>query len=220
MTSSTQTGAQPQGTLWMLELDRLLPVGPAPHVPAVFMRAGPEVAGELAQAMDLDDPSVVLQRFANGRHCYIARIEGTGQAQGPHIPASLPLAPTYLVTYGWVTFDEECIGELGMSFHLQAGEAYIWNCATLPSYRGLRLYPALLVYILRELQSQGLHRVWIGADTDNLASQIGMALAGFEPIGDLFIKHDSSTQRACVRGRPGVPEELVTDVRQALYPPC
>jgi GNAT superfamily N-acetyltransferase len=201
MTQSTQTDAQPQGTLWMLELDRPLPVGPALRVPAVFMRVGPEVVHELAHVMDLDDPSVVLQRFASGRHCYIGRIEGK------------------LVTYGWVTFDEECIGELGLNFHLKAGEAYIWNCATLPSYRGLRLYPALLAHMLRELQSQGLHRVWIGADTENLASQIGMALAGFQPIADLFITHDSSIQRACVRGRPGVREELVTDVRQALYPP-
>jgi hypothetical protein len=201
MTQSTETDAQPQGTLWMLDLDRPLPVGLALRIPAVFMRAGPEVAQELTQAMDLDDPSIVLQRFASGRHCYIARIEGK------------------LVTYGWVTFDEECIGELGLNFRLKSGEAYIWNCATLPPYRGLRLYPALLTYILCELQSQVIRRVWIGADTDNLASQSGMALAGFRPIADLFIPHDSSSQRPWARGRPGVPEQLVTDVRQALYPP-
>jgi len=201
MTQSTETGAQPQGTLWMLDLDQPLPVGPVLRVPAVFVRAGLEVAQELAQAMDLDDPSVVMQRFASGKHCYIARIEGA------------------LATYGWVTFDEECIGELGLNFRLKAREAYIWNCATLPAYRGLRLYPALLAYILRELQSQGLRRVWIGADTDNLASQSGMVLAGFQPIADLFITHDSTTRSIWTRGRPGVPEQLVTDVRQALYPP-
>jgi len=201
MTQSTETGAQPQGTLWMLDLDQPLPVGPVLRVPAVFVRAGLEVAQELAQAMDLDDPFVVMQRFASGKHCYIARIEGA------------------LATYGWVTFDEECIGELGLNFRLKAREAYIWNCATLPAYRGLRLYPALLAYILRELQSQGLRRVWIGADTDNLASQSGMVLAGFQPIADLFITQDSTTRSIWTRGRPGVPEQLVTNVRQALYPP-
>ena len=201
MTQPAEADAQPQGTLWILDLDQPLPVGPVLRIPAVFMRVGPEGAQELAQAMDLDDPSVVLQRFASGRHCYIARIEGT------------------LATYGWVTYDEEGIGELGLNIRLKAGEAYIWNCATLPAYRGLRLYPALLAHILRELQSQGLHRVWIGADTDNLASQSGMALAGFKPIADFFITHDSTRHRAWARGRPGVPEQFVTDVRQALCLP-
>src|SRR5579863_5039251 len=193
MTQRAEAEAQPQGTLWTLDLDQPLPVGPVVQVPVVFMRAGPEVAQELAQAMDLNDPAVVVQRFDNGRQCYIGRIEGR------------------LATYGWVTFDEEDIGELGLSIRLKAGEAYIWNCATLPAYRGLRLYPALLAFMLRELQSQGLQRVWIGADADNLASQSGMALVGFQPIADFFISHASTTRRAWARGRLGVPERLVMD---------
>jgi Acetyltransferase (GNAT) family len=126
MMHPAEPDAWPQSTLWMLDLGQPLPVGPVLQVPVVFMRAGPEVAQELAQAMDLDDQAVVLQRFDNGRHCYVGRIEGR------------------LVTYGWVTFDEEDIGELSLSIRLKAGEAYIWNCATLPAYRGQRLYPALL----------------------------------------------------------------------------
>jgi phospholipase/carboxylesterase len=188
----------PQGTLWMLDLGQPLPVGPVPQVPVVFMRAGPEVAQELAQAMDLDDQAMVLQRFDNGRHCYICRIEGR------------------LAAYGWVTFDEEDIGELGLSIRLKAGEAYIWNCATLPAYRGQRLYPALLAHIIGELYHQGLRRVWIGTDTDNLPSQSGLALAGFQPIGDIVISHVLTMRRAWLRGRPGISERLVMDVRQAL----
>src|SRR5215472_14181563 len=130
MTLSSEADAQPQSTLWMLDLDGPLLVGSVPRVPVIFMRAGPEVAQELARAMDLDDPALVLQRFDNGRHCYIGRIDGT------------------LVTYGWVTFDEEDIGELGLSIRLKAGEAYVWNCATLPAYRGQRLYAALLAHII------------------------------------------------------------------------
>src|SRR5712691_7337862 len=198
MTHPAEADAQPQGTLWTLDLDQPLPVGPVLQVPVVFMRAGLEVAQELAQAMDLDDPAVVLQRFENGRHCYIGRIEGT------------------LVTYGWVTFDEEGIGELSLSIRLKAGEAYIWNCATLPAYRGQRLYPALLAHIVGELHHQGLHRVWIGTDTDNLPSQSGMALAGFQPIGDIVISRVLTMRRAWMRGRPGVPEQLVMDARHAL----
>ncbi len=191
--------ALPQGMLCMLDLDQPLPVGPVPRVPVIFMRAGLEVAQELAQAMDLNDPAVVVQRFDNGRHCYVGRIEGR------------------LVTYGWVTFDVEDIGELSLSIRLKAGEAYIWNCATLPAYRGQRLYPALLAHIVRELHHQGLHRVWIGTDTDNLPSQSGMVLAGFQPIGDVVISRALTMRRAWLRGRPGVPEQLVTDVRNALF---
>jgi hypothetical protein len=202
MTPSSETGAQPQGTFWMLDLDQPLPVGPALSIPAVFMRADSEVGPELSQAMDLDDSSIVLQRFARGCHCYIARIAGR------------------LAAYGWVTFDEECIGELSLNFRLKAGEAYIWDCATLPAYRGLRLYPALLAYMLRERQNQGQHRVWIGADSDNLASQSGMAFVGFQPIVDVFIPHDPSLSSSWLRGRPGVPEQLITEVRQALYRGC
>ncbi len=200
MTQPAEADAQPQGTFWMLDLGQPLPVGLVPQLPVAFLRIGLEVAQELAHAMQLDDPSVVLQRFARGCHCYAGRIDGK------------------LATYGWVTFDEEGIGELGLNFRLKASEAYIWDCATLPAYRGLRLYPALLAYILCELQSLSLHRVWIGADTDNLASQSGLALVGFQPVVDVVITHVSTVCQAWVRGRPGVPEQLVTDVRQALLP--
>lgn len=195
MTSPAETDTQPQGTFWMLNLAGPLPAGPVPRVPAAFMLVDPAAVQELAQAMGLDDPTSILQRFARGCHCYSGRIEGK------------------LATYGWVTFDEERIGELGLSFHLKAGEAYIWDCATLPAYRGLRLYPALLAHILSELHKAGLHRAWIGADTDNLASQSGLALVGFQPVVDIVI----TRALPLVHGRPGVPERLVTDVHHALF---
>ena len=198
MTQPAGAGVLPQGTFWTLDLDQPLPPGPAPRVPVVFMRAGPEVAQELARAMDLDGPVLVLQRFDRGRHCYIGRIDGT------------------LVTYGWVTFDEEDIGELGLSIRLKAGEAYVWNCATLPAYRGQRLYAALLAHIIGELHRQDLHRIWIGADSDNLPSQSGIALAGFHPVGDVVINPGQTMRRVWLRGLPGVPQQLVMDLHYAL----
>ena len=198
MMHTAEPDARPQGTFWMLDLGQPLPIGPLPQVPVAFMRAGPEVARELAQAMNLDDEAAVLQRFDDGRHCYVGRIEGK------------------LATYGWVTFDEEHIGELSLSIRLKAGEAYIWNCATLPAYRGQQLYPALLIHIVSELHNQGLHRIWIGADTDNLPSQRGIVLAGFQPIGDIVISDVLTMRRAWLLGRPGISERLVMDARQAL----
>ena len=187
------------GTFWVVNLGRSLPVSIVPRIPATFMRVGPEVAQELAQAMELDDEAVVLQRFARGCQCYVGRIDGK------------------FVTYGWVTFDEESIGELGLSFRLQPGEAYIWDCATLPAFRGQRLYPALLAYMLGELYRAGIHRIWIGADEDNLPSQRGFILVGFTPVVDILMTGDATMRKPRVRGRPGVPEEVVDDVRRAIF---
>ncbi|MBV9231225.1 MAG: GNAT family N-acetyltransferase [Chloroflexi bacterium] len=182
------------GTFWVGELDGPLPASPIPRIPAIFMRVGLEVVQELALAME-DDQAIVLQRFARGKHCYVARVEGR------------------IASYGWVTFDEEGIGELGISVRLQTGEAYIWGCATLPAYRGQRLYPALLAYIIHDLQRNGIHRAWIGADADNQASQNGLVVAGLQPVADAVL----TMNRLWVRGRPGVPEQIVADARRAMY---
>ncbi len=197
MMHEAEADAKPQGTFWMLDLGSTLPAGIVAQVPVTYRKAELAMAGELAQAMDLDEQAVV-QRFQAGRQCFAGWIEGR------------------IATYGWVTFDEENIGELGLSIRLRAGEAYIWNCATLPAYRGQRLYPALLTYMVNELHHQGLKRIWIGTDTDNLASQTGIVLAGFRPVGDMFISRDVTMRRIWLRGRPGIPEQLIMNIRQAV----
>lgn len=184
------------GILWMLRLDRSLPACPEPRIPATFLRASPEIAGELAQAMGLDNPALVLQRFSTGRQSYIARVEGK------------------IASYCWISFDEEGIGELGLSMHLLEREAYIWDCATLPVYRGQRLYPTLLAYLLGKLKSAGIRRVWIGTDADNLPSQSGVALIGSQPILEIIQAGDGAYLS---RGRPGIPSQDVLDAHYALF---
>jgi len=197
MTNSSETDVQHLGILWMLRLDRPLPDGPQPRIPVIFSRAGLEEADELASAMGFDNSAPVLQRFHMGRYCYVGRVDGK------------------IVAYGWISFDEEGIGELGLHIRLEKGEAYIWDCGTLPAYRGQRLYPALLGYMLGELQSTGLQRVWIGTDADNLPSQVGVALVGCQPVLDVV--QDTSTSRLISRGRPGVPAQDVLDAHYALF---
>lgn len=198
MTSASKAASAPVGTFWMLHLDEPLPDVGLPSVPAAFERVGPEAATLLAQAMGLTDAAPVLQRFARGRRCYIASVAGA------------------LASYGWVSFDEEVIGELGLRLRLAPGEAYIWDCATFPAYRGQRLYPALLGYTLRDLRAEGLCRVWIGADSDNLASQKGMFLAGFQPVADVFLPDDLSGAQPWVQAHPGAPEQVAREIRQML----
>ena len=192
----SETGVQHLGILWMLRLDGPLPGSPQPRIPVSFSRADLEEAGELALVMGLDNPDPVLQRFHRGSRCYIARADK-------------------IVAYGWISFDEEDIGELGLRIRLNKGEAYVWDCGTLPAYRGKRLYPALLGYMLCELQNAGFQRVWIGTDADNLPSQIGVALAGCQPILDVV--RDSATHRLVSCGRPGVPIEDVVDAHYAMF---
>src|ERR1700682_4302730 len=57
MTLSSEAGIQHLGIFWMLKLDGPVPPGPGPEpgIPATFLRAGPEIAGELAEAMMLDN---------------------------------------------------------------------------------------------------------------------------------------------------------------------
>jgi len=188
-------GERAVGTFWVFNLDWALPTGLEPTLPVTFARLDTESVPALTQAMGLTDPTEILTRLAGDRRCYTFLSEST--------PAA----------YGWVSFIEEHIGELGLHLHLEPGEAYIWDCATLPTHRQHHCYTALLVYMLRELQAEGLHRVWIGADADNAISLRGIARAGFMWVSELCI---GPTGTKSLRGRPGVADLLVNSTRRIL----
>jgi GNAT superfamily N-acetyltransferase len=186
------------GTLWVMHLDWPMPDRVVPLVPATFVGVGPEATFMLAHTMGLEGPSEVQRRFATRRRCYAAMVEGN------------------LAAYGWVTFDEERIGEMGVYIHLVPGEAYIWDCVTAPPYRQCGLYTALLAHIVDELRREGLCRIWIGADGDNLPSQKGMARVGFQPVVDLIAARLAANRPIRMHGRPGIPKQIVIDARGAL----
>ncbi len=186
------------GTLWVRNLEWPAPENAAPRVSATFRCVGAADIELLNQVMQLADPATIKQRLAAGKRCYVAQVEDA------------------LAAYGWVSWNEEDIGEIGLRLHLMMGEAYIWDCATAIPYRRLRLYTALLAHITEQLRAEGLCRVWIGADADNRASQNGMALAGFQPVVDLIVTRVIGLRQFWVRGRPGAPESVVDDARRAL----
>lgn len=200
MMLSSDLDTQHVGTLWLLKFSDPLPPAVEPRVPTAFRRAGQEDLQELAVAMGQNGQAEIERRWAAGKQCYIGNIAGK------------------LAVYGWVTFDVEHIGELGLKIRLQPGEAYIWDCETTADFRGQRLYPALLSYMLGELRALGLRRVWIGADTDNVASQKGMALTGFQPVFDILIARDpAASQRMLSRGHAAASEQDVKDAHFALF---
>src|SRR5579884_3317274 len=151
MTMPSDLEAQHVGTFWLLNLTEAAPPAVAARVPVTFQRAGSEDRAELAQAMGLNNTAEILRRFAAGKWCYIGRVDGR------------------LATYGWVTFDQEEIGELGLSIRLQPGEAYVSARGTSPVYRRQRLCLALRSDSLADLRRLGLRRVRIGSHADNVA---------------------------------------------------
>ena len=186
------------GTFWVFNPDWPQPPGLEPRLPANFARLGSAAAPTLAPVLGLADPAEVLRRFEGGRRCYAAWVEGA------------------LAAYGWVSFGEEYIGEMNLRLHLAPGEAYIWDCVTLPAYRRNRLYTALLAHIAGELRAEGLCRAWIGADADNQVSLKGIARAGFLCVADLVIDRAIAMRLLWARGRPAVPEALVENARRIL----
>jgi ribosomal protein S18 acetylase RimI-like enzyme len=189
---AAETQNSQSGTIWTLNLDEATPLI-TPLVPAAFTRLGREFAPALAEAMGNGALEEVYQRLETGRSCYAAWVEGQ------------------IAAYGWVSFDEEFIGELGLHLKLLPGEAYIWDCATLPAFRQKRLFSALLSYLLQALRLGPLCRLWIGADLDNTPSQRGIDRAGFHRVADLGVRHVSGQREIWVRGYPSVPETLVAE---------
>jgi len=194
---SAENDPRRAGTIWVLDLDEPVPVV-TPLVPAAFRRAGPDLAPALVSAMDGVSSAGLIKRFENGRRCYIAQVEDQ------------------IASYGWVSLDDEHIGELNLRIKLLPGEVYIWDCATIPVFRRRHLYSALLGYIIEELRAEGLCRAWIGADMDNKPSQQGMARAGFHHVADLVVERVLAMRQVWVEGLPGVPEPIVAEARRAF----
>jgi GNAT superfamily N-acetyltransferase len=197
MMVSAENDPRRHGTIWMLNLDQE-PSVVIPRMQAHFRRVNLNMAPALASSIGLHLLPEILGRLEGGSQCYGAWVDGQA------------------VAYGWISFQSEDIGELNLRIKLLPGEAYIWDCATLPGFRGKRLYSALLNYILGELRAQNLCRAWIGADHDNLASQKGMARAGFHHVADLVIERVLAMRQVWVMGLPGVPDSIVAEARLAF----
>jgi len=160
--------------------------------------AGPADAGQLARAMGLTSAAPVLGRLATGRMAYVAERNGE------------------VVSYGWVSTGPEAIGEVGSQIAPARGEAYVWDCATLPAYRGRGYYPALLRRIAADLFARGIHRVWICASVTNRPSLRGFARAGFRPVGTLQRARGLGRRRTILTPTSGASRATVVAGRVAL----
>ncbi|MBK9713568.1 MAG: GNAT family N-acetyltransferase [Kouleothrix sp.] len=156
-----------RGALWAIDVGDPLPPPCQARVQAEFAEVCGDDLEELAGAMSLPTPEPIRQRLRGGRRCFSLRIAGE------------------IAAYGWITRGPELVGELEREFHLHDDEAYIWDCGTVPAWRGRRCYSALLSQLVRQLRSEGAPRIWIGASRLNRASICGIINAGFDPVIDL-----------------------------------
>jgi len=197
MMSPAEPDPRPVGTIWSLDPgESTLQI--TPRVPAAFSRVEPQAASELGAAMGQAVLAEVEARLRVGRRCYVARVDGQ------------------IASYGWVSFDEEFVGELNLHLKLLPDEAYIWNCVTLPDFRRHYLYSALLTYIVGELHKDHISRVWIGADVENVASQKGIARAGFTHVADLVVTRVKTLRHIGIQRQPNVSADLVAQARRVF----
>ena len=59
-------------------------------------------------------------------------------------------------------------------------------------------------------------RAWIGADLENVASQKGIARAGFHHVADLIIERVLAMRQVWVIGLPDVPDPVVAEARRVF----
>lgn len=207
MTVWRRAWAFERGRLWALGWDAFgqrhsaAPPRAAPRVAATFKEVRRDLAEPLAEAMGLPDPEPLLRRLAAGRRCFVAWVRDE------------------IASYCSVSMGTECIGELEREFRMQAGAAYIWDRATLPSYRCQGLYSWLLSEIVTELRDEGLRRLWIGSSLGNRPSIRGFVSAGFQPVVTVAYLRAFKLRCVSVIGCPGAPERLVADARRALTAP-
>lgn len=189
------------GTVFTYDLAH---IPPAPALPGVTLRvATPEDGAALQEAMHASGayPSDVVEtRGRDRRRPYVVETDGM------------------IVSYGWVAFDAEPVGDLGFSFQLLSDEAYIYDCATRPDYRGRGYYPALLCAMAIDLRRGGCKRLWIGTAPGNFVSQRGIARAGFMKVADVhFSLSADGAMQTTLYGVPGVPPAILDHAAWAMH---
>lgn len=184
-----------QGVLWAANLGGSLPAPVEPRTEARFAECGPASGEALARAMGHDDAQEVRRHLQGARRCFVAWV-------GEEI-----------ASYCWLSVGEEEVGEMERVIQLPAGEAYIWNCATLPRFRRQRLYTALLNFMIRRLAAEEFRRIWVGANRENVPSLRAFETAGFRPAVTMTYARLHTLSMLLVKADANTPDHLVEDAR-------
>lgn len=189
-----------RGILWAVELTAP-PPRVEPRVKASIREVGLAQVDALA-AVSGDDPEALRSRLAAGRRGFAVHVQTEAGSRQE------------IAAYGWVSLGSEYIGEQERTIRLAPGEAYIWDCATLPAFRGNLFYSALLSQMLVVLAQEKVRRVWIGAGSDNIPSLRGFANAGFLPVAAITYIRFLDLRASRFEIQAHAPPELVRAARQ------
>jgi ribosomal protein S18 acetylase RimI-like enzyme len=162
-TPAVSEGQQPRGTIYAFTPGSDL--APEVVVPDVrFIRFSAPFSSRLADAMAVRDDEIHTRRAMGNT-------------------ASLALTTNdAIAAFGWVSFDAIRIYELRLEVPIPRGHAYIWDCATLPAYRGRHIFPGLLQFMAEDMRRQGVIQIWAGVAPGNVASIRSFARAGFRLV--------------------------------------
>jgi GNAT superfamily N-acetyltransferase len=119
-----------------------------------------------------------------------------------------------VVTFGWMSVGPEWIGELGLEIRPGLGEAYLWNCFTLPAHRHRGYFRALLEQVVALARDEKLTRIWIGAVDGGAESAV--TGTGFDLVLDFRAVTLGGVRWITVRGAPGTEPGLVSTAVSAL----
>lgn len=148
---------------------------------------------ELAGAMG-PDGALVEPRLARGCRAFAGTIDG------------------HVVAYAWLSTGPEWIGELGLEIQPGPGEAYIWNCVTLPARRQQGVFRAMLHALVQVAHDDGLQRLWIGGVDGGAESAV--VESGFARVLHLTAYTLAGRRWLRVAAAPGAD---ATTVRDALF---
>jgi len=140
-------------------------------VPLSALMVSRETSAETMAALQQRSITEMRRRFELGHRGYVASLNG--------VPAA----------WGWVATRAAEIGELATTFRIPRDDRYLWNFVTLPSHRGLGIYPRLLDEIVRA-ESAEATRFWVAYAPENRASGAGIAKAGFVNVAELSFDRD------------------------------
>ncbi len=83
----------------------------------------------------------------------------------------------------WLTIDHPYSAFLDWQLPLSAGDAYLFDAYTLPTYRGRGVAPAICAQQLRYCQDAGLRRAVRATSPENVAALRAHVKSGFRPVG-------------------------------------
>jgi hypothetical protein len=140
---------------------------PLPSLPALpGLTIAPAGEERLLARLTALDETEIARRRRRGHLPWLARIDDQP------------------VGWGWCAREEVAIGELGLIRSLPPGNRYLWDCFTLPGWRGRGIYPRLLQTMVT--CETNADRFWLGHDFTNVASARGIARSGFREVGILY----------------------------------